>query len=30
MSWRIPEADLERIKRQTDLLALVRSQGTGA
>jgi DNA primase catalytic core len=27
MSWRIPETDLERVKRQTDLVALVRSRG---
>ena len=27
MPWRIPEADLERVKRETDLLALVRSRG---
>ena len=27
MPWRIPEADLDRVKRQTDLLALVRSRG---
>jgi DNA primase len=27
MPWRIPEADLERVKRQTDLVALVRSRG---
>ena len=25
--WRIPEAELERIKRETDLVALVRSRG---
>ena len=27
MPWRIPEADLDQVKRQTDLLALVRSRG---
>jgi DNA primase catalytic core len=27
MPWRIPEADLDRVKRETDLLALVRSRG---
>jgi len=27
MPWRIPESELERIKRETDLLALVRSRG---
>jgi DNA primase catalytic core len=27
MPWRIPEADIERVKRETDLLALVRSRG---
>jgi DNA primase len=27
MPWRIPEADIERIKRETDLLALVQSRG---
>jgi len=27
MPWRIPEADLERVKRETDLVALVRSRG---
>ena len=27
MPWRIPETDLDRVKRQTDLLALVRSRG---
>jgi DNA primase catalytic core len=27
MPWRIPEADLERVKRETDLLALVQSRG---
>ena len=27
MPWRIPETDLERVKRETDLLALVRSRG---
>lgn len=27
MPWRIPDADLERVKRETDLLALVRSRG---
>ena len=26
MPWRIPEADLDRVKRETDLLALVRSR----
>ena len=26
-SWRIPEADIERVKRETDLAALVRSRG---
>ena len=27
MPWRIPEADLDQVKRQTDLLALVQSRG---
>ncbi len=27
MAWRIPEAEIERVKRQTDLVALVRSRG---
>jgi hypothetical protein len=27
MAWRIPETDIERVKRQTDLLALVQSRG---
>ena len=27
MPWRIPEADIDQVKRQTDLLALVRSRG---
>ena len=27
MPWRIPEADLDQVKRETDLLALVRSRG---
>jgi DNA primase len=27
MPWRIPEADLDRVKREADLLALVRSRG---
>jgi len=27
MAWRIPEADIERVKRQTDLVALVQSRG---
>jgi len=27
MAWRIPEADIERVKRSTDLVALVRSRG---
>ena len=27
MPWRIPEADIERVKRETDLLALVQSRG---
>jgi DNA primase catalytic core len=27
MPWRIPETELERVKRETDLLALVRSRG---
>ena len=27
MPWRIPEAELDRVKRETDLLALVRSRG---
>jgi DNA primase len=27
MPWRIPEADIERVKRQTDLVALVQSRG---
>lgn len=27
MPWRIPEGDLDRVKRQTDLVALVRSRG---
>jgi DNA primase catalytic core len=27
MPWRIPEADLERVKRETDLVALVQSRG---
>ncbi len=27
MPWRIPESELERVKRETDLLALVRSRG---
>ena len=27
MPWRIPEADIERVKRETDWLALVRSRG---
>ena len=27
MSWRIPEADIERVKRETNLAALVRSRG---
>ena len=27
MPWRIPEADIERVKRETDLLALARSRG---
>ena len=27
MPWRIPEADLEQVKRQTDLRALVQSRG---
>jgi DNA primase catalytic core len=27
MAWRIPESDIERVKRSTDLLALVRSRG---
>ena len=27
MPWRIPEADIERVKRETDLVALVQSRG---
>jgi len=27
VAWRIPEADIERVKRSTDLLALVQSRG---
>ena len=27
MPWRIPEADIERVKRTTDLVALVQSRG---
>lgn len=27
MAWRIPEADIERVKRETDLVALVQSRG---
>ncbi len=27
MSWRIPEEEIERVKRQTDLVALVQSRG---
>ena len=27
MGWRIPETDLDRVKRQTDLVALVQSRG---
>ena len=27
MPWRIPEADIERVKRETDLLALAQSRG---
>jgi DNA primase catalytic core len=27
MAWRIPESEIERVKRTTDLLALVRSRG---
>ena len=27
MSWRIPETDIERVKRETDLQALVQSRG---
>ena len=27
MPWRIPETDIERVKRETDLLALVQSRG---
>ena len=27
MAWRIPEADLDQVKRETDLLALVQSRG---
>jgi len=27
MAWRIPESDIERVKRQTDLVALVQSRG---
>jgi DNA primase len=27
MPWRIPEADIDRVKRATDLAALVRSRG---
>ena len=27
MAWRIPEEEIERVKRQTDLVALVRSRG---
>ena len=27
MPWRIPEDELERVKRETDLLALIRSRG---
>ncbi len=27
MPWRIPETDIDQVKRQTDLLALVRSRG---
>jgi DNA primase catalytic core len=27
MSWRIPDPDIERVKRETDLLALIQSRG---
>jgi len=27
MPWRIPESDLEQVKRETDLVALVQSRG---
>jgi hypothetical protein len=27
MAWRIPETDIERVKRSTDLRALVQSRG---
>ena len=27
MPWRIPEAEIERVKRETDLVALVQSRG---